>query len=156
MVIFYAYILKKGKRSDWIPSLNPITTLPLLTKLLANPIPDNAVDAEIAEKYQTYLPTSIQKALEFTLKYANDVAVMVSNNNQSMEENKQQPSMEHTSNSDTQQHHQQQQEAIKKFFSEIMFSDDEDDDVLLHTFQLSKKKKLGIIKQPSKLLTMND
>jgi hypothetical protein len=54
----------------------------LLTQLLANPNPDDPLDAEIAREYQIDQPTFNQKALEFTLKYANEETVMSSSHDQ--------------------------------------------------------------------------
>ncbi|KAI8645346.1 ubiquitin-conjugating enzyme/RWD-like protein [Parasitella parasitica] len=71
-----ADILKKGENGGWKPSLNLRTTLLSLSQLLANPNPDDPLDAEIAREYQIDLPTFSHKALDFTLKYANEEAVM--------------------------------------------------------------------------------
>ncbi|CEP16216.1 hypothetical protein [Parasitella parasitica] len=73
-----ADILKKGEHGSWRPSLNLRTTLLSLSQLLANPNPDDPLDAEIAREYQIDLPTFNQKALEYTLKFANEEAVMSS------------------------------------------------------------------------------
>lgn len=74
--------MKKGDNGSWKPALNLRTTLLSLTQLLANPNPDDPLDAEIAREYQIDQPTFNQKALEFTLKYANEEAVMSSSHDQ--------------------------------------------------------------------------
>lgn len=66
-----ADILKKGEKGGWNPALNLSTTLLLLSQLLAQPNPDDPLDAEIAKEYQFDYPTFKQKATEFTKKYAN-------------------------------------------------------------------------------------
>lgn len=81
-----ADILKKGDKGSWKPALNLRTTLLLLTQLLANPNPDDPLDAEIAREYQIDRPTFNQKALEFTLKYANEETVMSSSHDQEEKE----------------------------------------------------------------------
>ncbi|GAN00685.1 ubiquitin-conjugating enzyme E2 T [Mucor ambiguus] len=80
-----ADILKKGDKGRWNPALNLRTTLLLLAQLLAEPNPDDPLDAQIAKEYQIDKPTFDQKALEFTLKFANEEAVMSSNQDQENE-----------------------------------------------------------------------
>ncbi|KAI8378770.1 ubiquitin-conjugating enzyme/RWD-like protein, partial [Choanephora cucurbitarum] len=65
-----ADILKKGQ--GWNPALNLSTTLLLLSQLLAQPNPDDPLDAEIAKEYQLSYPTFKQKAIEYTEKYATE------------------------------------------------------------------------------------
>ena len=68
--------LKKGDKGTWSPAMNLRTTLLSLAQLLDDPNPDDPLDAEIAKEYQIDRPTFDKKALEFTLKFANEEAVM--------------------------------------------------------------------------------
>ncbi|KAL9538204.1 hypothetical protein PS6_011613 [Mucor atramentarius] len=79
-----ADILKKGDKGSWNPAMNLRTSLLSLAQLLAHPNPDDPLDAQIAREYQIDRPTFDQKALEFTLKFANEETVM--SNNQDQEE----------------------------------------------------------------------
>ncbi|KAI7906544.1 ubiquitin-conjugating enzyme/RWD-like protein [Cokeromyces recurvatus] len=75
-----ADILKKGERGGWKPALNLSTTLILLSQLLADPNPDDPLDADIAKEFQLDYPTFKQKAIEYTKKYATEEAVMLEEN----------------------------------------------------------------------------
>lgn len=74
--------MKKGEKGGWNPALNLSTTLLLLSQLLAQPNPDDPLDAEIAKEYQFDYPTFKQKAIEFTKKYANKDQVLSNDDSQ--------------------------------------------------------------------------